>query len=72
MEYLISFPGHFAIKQFDAKGRRQKQIPHRPFLGIHDQLVALFYSSDFLWQFFVVLIRWLKQAVFFLRPESLR
>ena len=77
LSFTWSISVHFlgiSIKQFDAKGRRQKQIPHRPFLGVHDQLVALFYSSDFLWEFFVVLIRSLncKQAVFFLRPESLR
>ena len=76
LSFTWSISVHFlgiSIKQFDAKGRRQKQIPHRPFLGIHDQLVVsviLFFRFSL--RFFVVLIRSLKQAVFFWRPESLR
>ena len=76
LSFTWSISVHFlgiSIKQFDAKGRRQKQIPHRPFLGIHDQLVVsviLFFRFSL--RFFVVLIRSLKQAVLFLRPESLR
>ena len=42
LSFTWSISVHFlgiSIEQFEAKGRRQKQIPHRPFLGIHDQLV---------------------------------
>ena len=42
LSFTWSISVHFlgiSIEQFEAKGRRQKQIPHRPFLGIHDQLM---------------------------------